>query len=105
MSENSSLQGAWQQFWSDVRDVYALLDNGSDVSLCDAELVKELDLQGERRDFLLTTQEKKVGAKSSLELKLTISWLDGTSALDIQKCTLSYTHGFDKCIIIYSTNV
>ena len=65
-------------------ETYTLLDNGSDVSLCDAELVKELDLQGERRDFLLTTQEKKDRAKSGLELKLTISSLDGTSALEIQ---------------------
>ena len=65
-------------------ETYTLLDNGSDVSLCDAELVKELYLQGERRDFLLTTQEKKDSAKSGLELKLTISSLDGTSALEIQ---------------------
>ena len=40
-------------------ETYALLDNGSDVSLCDAELVKELDLQGERRDFLLTTKRRR----------------------------------------------
>ncbi|KAK2565608.1 hypothetical protein P5673_010736 [Acropora cervicornis] len=66
-------------------ETYTLLDNGSDVSLCDAELVKELYLQGERRDFLLTTQEKKDSAKSGLELKLTISSLDGTSALEIQR--------------------
>ena len=64
---------------------YALLDNGSDVSLCDAELVKELDLQGEQRDFLLTTQEKKDSAKSGLELKLTLSSLDGTSAVEIPR--------------------
>ncbi|XP_067045816.1 uncharacterized protein [Acropora muricata] len=68
-----------------ILETYALLDNGSDVSLCDAELVKELDLQGERRDFLLTTQETKDSAKSGLELKLTISSLDGTSALEIQR--------------------
>ena len=66
-------------------ETYALLDNSSDVSLCDAELVKELDLQCERRDFLLTTQETKDSAKSGLELKLTISSLDGTSALEIQR--------------------
>ena len=66
-------------------ETYALLDNGSDVFLSDSELVKELDLQGERRDFLLTTQEKKDSAKSGLKLKLTISSLDGTSALEIQR--------------------
>ena len=47
--------------------------------------MKELDLQGERRDFLLTTQEKKESAKSGLELKLTLSSLDGTSALEIPR--------------------
>ena len=66
-------------------ETYALLDDGSGVSLCDAELVKELDLLGEIRDFLLTTQEKKDSAKSGLELKLTISYLDGTSALEIPR--------------------
>ena len=42
--------------------------------------MKELGLQGKRRDFFLTTQEKKDSAKSGLELKLTIwmdEWMDG----------------------------
>ena len=47
-------------------ETYTLMDNGSDVSLCDSELVKELVLQGERRDFFLTTQETKDSAKSGL---------------------------------------
>ena len=66
-------------------ETYALLDNGSNVSLCDSELVKELGLQGERRDFFLTTQEKKDSAKSGLELKLTVSSLDGASTLEIPR--------------------
>ena len=48
-------------------------------------LVKELGLQGERRDFFLTTQEKKDSAKSGLELKLSISSLDGASTLEIPR--------------------
>ena len=64
-------------------ETHALMDNGSDVSLC--ELVKELGLQGERRDFFLTTQEKKDSAKSGLELKLTVSSLDGASTLEIPR--------------------
>ena len=66
-------------------ETYALLDNGSDISLCDSELVKELGLQGERRDFFLTTQEKRDSTKSGLELKLTISSLDGASTLEIPR--------------------
>ena len=64
---------------------YALLDNGSDVSLCDSELVKELGPQGERRDFFLTTKEKNDSAKSRLELKLTVSSLDGASTSEIPR--------------------
>ena len=66
-------------------ETHALLDNGSDVSLCDSELVKELSLQGRRRDFFLTTQEKKDSAKSGLELKLTVSSLDGALTLEIPR--------------------
>lgn len=66
-------------------ETYALLDNGSDVSLCDSELVKELGLQGERRIFFLTTQEEKDSAKSSLDVKLTVSSLDGATTLEIPR--------------------
>ena len=66
-------------------ETYVLLDNGSDVSLCDSELVKELGPQGEWRDFFLTTQEKKDSAKSGLELELTVSSLDGATTLEIPR--------------------
>ena len=61
------------------------MDNGSDVSLSDSELAKELSLQGEKHDFLLTTQEKKDSPKSGLELKLTVSSLDDTSTLEMPR--------------------
>ena len=68
-----------------MQETHTLLDNGSDDSLCDSELVKELGLQGKRRDFFLTTQEKKDSAKSGLELKLTVSSLGGASTLEIPR--------------------
>ena len=37
---------------------YALLDNGSGVSLCAKGLAAQLGIQGEQRTFYLTTQEK-----------------------------------------------
>ena len=40
-------------------ETYALLDSGSDVTLCDNKLVEELQLRGPKRNFLLTTQEKE----------------------------------------------
>ena len=68
-----------------IFEMYALLNNGSDVSLCDAELVRELDLQCEQRDFILTTQGKKDSAKSGLEPKLTTNSLDGISAFEVPR--------------------
>lgn len=39
-----------------VVEMYALLDNGSDVNLCDRKLVDELGITGQPRSFLLTMQ-------------------------------------------------
>ena len=36
-----------------VVETYALLDNGSDVTLCDRKLVEQLELEGKPRNFLL----------------------------------------------------
>ena len=48
-----------------VIETYALLDNGSEVTLCHERLVKELGLDGQRFEFTLTgiTGSKKVDSK------------------------------------------
>ena len=48
-----------------VIDTYALLDNGSEVTLCHEQLAKELGLDGERFGFTLTgmTGSQKVNSK------------------------------------------
>ena len=66
-------------------ETYALLDNGSDVTLCDRELVDELGIAEQPRTFLLTTQESKDSERSGLEVKLIIDLIDGDSSLEIPR--------------------
>ena len=66
-------------------ETYALLDNGSDVTLCDRELVEKLGITGQPRSFLLTTQESKDSERSGLEIKLIINSINGDSSLEIPR--------------------
>jgi hypothetical protein len=68
-----------------VIETYAFLDNGSDVTLCDQKLVRELELDGIERTFSLTTQEKRDSRRKGLEVQLRIETMDGNDALDLQK--------------------
>ena len=40
-------------------ETYALLDSGSDISLCDKTLARELGDRGQEKTFFLTTQERE----------------------------------------------
>ena len=42
-----------------VVETYALLDSGSDISLCDKTLARELGVRGQEKTFFLTTQERE----------------------------------------------
>ena len=55
-----------------VVETYALLNNGSDVSLCDEKLIDELGISGVQRHFFLTTQAKD-SARTGYEVKLIIN--------------------------------
>ena len=66
-------------------ETYALLDNGSDVSLCDEKLIDQLGISGVQRHFYLTTQEKRDSPRSGYEVKLTINSIDNESSLEIPK--------------------
>ena len=68
-----------------VVETYALLDNGSDVSLCDEKLIDELGISGVQRHFFLTTQEKKDSARTGYEVKLIINSIDNESRLEVPK--------------------
>ena len=64
---------------------YALLDNGSDVSLCAEGLAAQLGIQGEQRTFYLTTQERQDSPKLGQEISLTVEAIDGSDKLEIQR--------------------
>ena len=68
-----------------VVETYALLDNGSDVSLCDEKLIDELGISGVQRHFSLTTQEKRDSPRSGYEVKLIINSIDDESSLEVPK--------------------
>lgn len=90
-----------------VVETYALLDNGSDVTLCDRMLVEQLGITGRPRNFFLTTQERKDSEKSGLEVKLTIDSIYEDSTiqspmawtvdhLNISECSIPRDHDVDK---------
>ena len=68
-----------------VIETYAFLDSGSDVTLCDEELVRELEIDGIERNFSLTTQERQSSSRKSFEVQLVVEALDGADTLDLQR--------------------
>ena len=69
----------------EVVETYALLDNGSDASLCDKKLIDELGISDIPRNFFLTTQKKRNSAKSGLKVERTIDLINDESRLEIPK--------------------
>jgi len=51
---------------------HALLDNGSDVSLCAKDLAGQLGIQGKQTKFYLTMQEKQDSHKFGQQISLTV---------------------------------
>lgn len=66
-------------------ETYALLDECSDVSLCDRSLVDELGIEGRDKSFQLTTMSGKGLLKSGKEVALSISSVDGSESIDMDK--------------------
>ncbi|XP_072164399.1 uncharacterized protein [Diadema setosum] len=64
---------------------WALLDEGSDVSLCDASLIEELDVKGKKRHFELTTVNGVSSKKDGLEVSLTVQNLNGREEIEIPR--------------------
>ena len=67
----------------EVVETYALLDNGSDITLCDERLREQLGIEGIQRSFFLTTKEKKNSVKNGLEVKLVVEALDGSQEVEL----------------------
>ena len=60
-----------------VIETYAFLDSGSDVTLRDEELVRELEIDGIERNLSLTTQEKQNSSRKGFEVQLVVEALGG----------------------------
>ena len=66
-------------------ETYALLDSGSDISLCDKTLARELGVRGQEKTFFLTTQEREDSPRVGHEISLTVEPLDGTDKVEVKK--------------------
>ena len=66
-------------------ETYALLDSGSDISLRDETLARELGVRGQEKTFFLTTQEREDSPRVGYEISLTVEPLDGTDKVDVKR--------------------
>ena len=80
-------------------ETYALLDNGSDVTLCDRKLVDELGITGQPRSFMLTTQESKNSERSGLEVKRIVGSINGDFSLEVPRAWTVDRLNISECSI------
>ncbi len=66
-------------------ETWALLDNGSDVTLCDRRLVDRLRLKGVEKRFLLTTLNKENNVNNGIEVDMTVQSLDGEESVHLPR--------------------
>eukprot|EP00057_Strongylocentrotus_purpuratus_P002697 XP_003725052.1 PREDICTED: uncharacterized protein LOC100888496 [Strongylocentrotus purpuratus] len=72
---------------SQMKDIqtWALLDEGSDISLCEASLIKELGITGSEKEFELTTVNGPNIKRKGLEVSLTVENLNGKEEIDLSR--------------------
>lgn len=66
-------------------ETYALLDEGSDVSLCSNSLVERLGIKGIEKTFTITTVSAEETVNTGQEIKLSISALDNSESVKLNK--------------------
>jgi len=66
-------------------ETYALLDAGSDVSLCCNSLFHKLGISGTPTNFSLTTVNGQVSKRNGHEVKLTIKGIHSDEVIDLDK--------------------
>jgi hypothetical protein len=64
-------------------ETYALLDPGSDVSLCNAKLINKLGLQGNRTNFSLTTVNGQRTERKGHEVTLNVKGLTSDENIEL----------------------
>ena len=65
-------------------ETYALLDDCSDVSLCDKRLVERLGLLGKEKPFQITTVNKQT-EMTEMEVNFTVASLDGSEHIQMER--------------------
>jgi hypothetical protein len=66
-------------------ETYALLDSGSDVSICESNLAKQLGITGTPTTFSLTTINEGTKRNRGEEIRLVVSNLNGEESVDISR--------------------
>ena len=68
-------------------ETFALLDSGSDISLCNKTLAREVGVRGQEKTFFLTTQEREDNLRvgHDISLYLTVEPLDGTDKFEVKR--------------------
>jgi hypothetical protein len=64
---------------------FALLDEGSDVTLCSDSLVKRLGAKGNPREFTITTVNQTTQRRRGVELNLQVSAVGGNDVIDLRR--------------------
>lgn len=68
---------------SEMVETYALLDKGSDTSLCEKGLLERLKLRGVEKAFTLTTVEKEKSQRKGVVVGLTVTALDSDDDVEL----------------------
>ena len=68
---------------SRMAETYALLDDGSDVSLCDLQLLEQLGLSGVQRQFTLSTLNTEDHEQSGREVSMQVTSLNTTGSISL----------------------
>ena len=64
---------------------YALLDPGSDVSLCSNSLIEQLGIQGTQATFSLTTVNGQLSERKGLEVALNVKGIESDETIELNK--------------------
>lgn len=72
-------------------ETYALLDSGSDVTLCDERLLKELDIRGSPRAFSISTINQTSHIEEGCQVSLTVRSINNSESVCLEN-VLSVKH-------------
>ncbi len=66
-------------------ETFALLDEGSDITLCSSSLIRKLGAKGAYRELRITTVNQSTQRRTGIEVNLKVSSLDGNETIDLSR--------------------